>query len=329
MHDKSAAAAGPAATPPAVAVIGAGGIGRHHANWWRVEGARIVAILGRTPETALASAGRLKELFGYDGPVHTDLRRLLRETRPAIVDVCSPPPLHFEHARTALAGGCQVLCEKPLVFDPALSAGRLLAQAAELVRLAAGRGLRFGLCSQYAVAARECAALRQRHDPAPLRDVRLELRSPARGRPPDAAQSWIDLGPHLVAALQTLLPGAVPEWESVRAGTAGGDADISLTLRPPDAPPVTARLTTGFTAGDPANVRRIGLGTIVFDLLGEPGPDGLFRMRYRAGNAVDEAQPDPLRLLIREFLAGRPPLGPGDALLNQRWLLRLLGAITG
>ena len=37
-----------------VAVLGVGGIGRHHANWWRQEGAEVVAILGRTPESVRA-----------------------------------------------------------------------------------------------------------------------------------------------------------------------------------------------------------------------------------------------------------------------------------
>jgi len=312
------------AVGPAVAVLGAGGIGRHHANWWRVEGARVTAILGRTPETVRASAEKLRALFGFDGAVFTDLPTLLREARPEIVDVCSPAARHFEHARTALTGGCHVLCEKPLVYDAGLADERLLAQGEELVALARAGARRFGLCSQFSVAARTCADLLRARDPAPVTALRLELRSPARGRPPDPAQAWIDLGPHLVAALQTLLPGASPDWETLRVACAGYEADLSFR-----AGGASVRLTTGFTlAGETANIRRIGINGSAFDLIGENGPDGLFRMRYRSDNGIDEARPDPMRLLIREFLQDRPPLGPDAALANQRLLLRLRAAIA-
>lgn len=312
---------------PTVAVLGAGGIGRHHANWWQVEGARVVAILGRTPESVRVSAAKLKSLFGYEGPVFTDLEQLLRETRPAIVDVCSPAPLHFAQARLALARGCHVLCEKPLVYDDSLTAESMRAQAAELARLAAARGLRFGLCSQHAVAARACAALWGARAGAAPRSIQLELRSPARGRPPDAARCWIDLGPHLVAALQALLPEAAPDWQGLEARTAGYNADVTLRLRTGAAPEVSARLAVGFTTGEPANVRRIGLDDTLFDLIGEAGPDGLFRMRYRAGGDRGEARDDPMRLLIREFLAGRPSLDAAAALRNEDWLLRIHAAL--
>ena len=312
---------------PTVAVIGAGGIGRHHANWWHAEGARVVAILGRTPETVRVSANKLKALFGYDGPVFTDLAALLREVRPAIVDVCSPAVCHFAHARLALEHDCQVLCEKPLVFDRALPPARLLGQASELTDLATRRHLRFGLCSQHAVAAATCAELLRSHDPAPLTDVRMELRSPARGRPPDPAQTWIDLGPHLLAAVQTLIADTEPDWSTLRIVTAGHDLDLALTLRPADAPTVAVRLQAGFTTGEPANVRRIALNARAFDLLGETGPDGFFGMRYRTADGIDTLQPDPMRLLIRAFLAGHPPLNARSALANQRMLLRVFDSL--
>lgn len=308
---------------PTVAVLGAGGIGRHHANWWHAEGARVVAILGRTPETVRVSAGKLKALFGYDGPVFTDLAALLREARPDIVDVCSPAACHVDHARLALEQGCQVLCEKPLVFDRGLPPARLLEQASELTTLAARRQLRFGLCSQHAVAAATCAALLRSRHPAPLSDVRMELRSPARGRAPDPTQTWIDLGPHLLAAVQALVAGTEPDWATLQIGTAGHDVDLALTLRPAGAPAVTARLQAGFTTGEPANVRRITLNGCAFDLLGETGPDGLFGMRYRTADGIDSLQPDPMRLLIRAFLAGHPPLDARSALANQRMLMRV------
>jgi predicted dehydrogenase len=324
---KTSASVAAAVSQPTVAVIGAGGIGRHHANWWQVEGARVVGILGRTPESAKVSADKLRALFGFDGAVHTDLSTLLRETRPQIVDVCSPAPLHFDHARMALEHDCHVLCEKPLVFDRSLPHARLRGQAAELAELAAARRLRLGLCSQFAMAARACAELRRAQDDTPLTSLHLELRSPARGRLPDPSQTWVDLGPHLLAILQTLLPGTEPEWAARQVEVSGHDIDLRVTLRPAGAPAVEARLQVGFTAGDPANVRRLVLNEQAFDLIGESGDDRLFRMRYRTAGGLDEVRPDPMRLLIRAFLDGHPPLGPQEAVANERMLLRVLGGL--
>ncbi len=314
-----------AAPQPTVAVIGAGGIGRHHANWWRVEGARVVAILGRTSESVRASADKLKALFGFDGAVHTDLASLLREVRPQIVDVCSPSALHYDHARMALDHDCHVLCEKPLVFDRSLPLARLRGQAAELTELAAKHHLRLGLCSQYAIAARTCEELRRTQDRTPLTVLHLELRSPARNRPPDPTQTWIDLGPHLIAILQTLFPGTEPDWTTRRVTAEGHNVDIGVTLRPVGAPAVDVRMQVGFTTGEPGNVRCLTLNHHAFSLIGESGVDGLFRLRYRTPDGLDEVRPDPMRLLIRSFLGDQQPLGPQEALANERMLLRVFG----
>jgi predicted dehydrogenase len=310
-----------------VAVLGAGGIGRHHANWWRHEGAEVVAILGRTDESVRLTAGKLKALMGFSGGVYTDLAVLLRETHPEIVDICVPADRHFALAREALEGGCHLLCEKPLVYDAALPPAVMMEQAEELAEQARARRLTFGLCSQFSIAARTCRELLEARAPAALRRIGIELRSPARGRAPDPAQTWIDLGPHLVAALQMLAPEGEPDRDSLRTATAGHQAEHAFTLKPPHAPPVMVQLAVGFTTGEPANVRRLTLNDTAFDLLGETGPDGLFRMRYRSSDGIDEPRPDPMRLLIREFLAGAPPLGPEAACRNQRWLLRLRAAL--
>ena len=272
-----------------VAVLGAGGIGRHHANWWRVEGAEVVAILGRTPESVQRSADRLKEQYGFAGGCYTDLPTLLREARPAIVDICTPPAVHATQARQALEAGCHVLCEKPLVFDAARTPEALMQEAHALAALAGARGVRFGLCSQFSVAARTCRELRQARAPGALRRLAIELRSPARGRAPDPAQTWIDLGPHLVAALQTLVPGGELDWSTVRATAGGHEARFDFSVQAPGAAPVTVHFAVGFTTGEPANVRRVVLNHTPFDLIGEAGPDGHFRMRYRSDDGIDEA----------------------------------------
>jgi predicted dehydrogenase len=115
-----------------VAIIGAGMIAEagHIPAWRGVEGAEIVAIASRTAAHAREAAAR-------NGIPHADddWRRLLDETRPDVVSVCTPNATHREVAVGALEAGCHVLCEKPVatsradavaMYAAADAAGRVL-----------------------------------------------------------------------------------------------------------------------------------------------------------------------------------------------------------
>ncbi|MDP6293129.1 MAG: alpha/beta hydrolase, partial [Candidatus Woesearchaeota archaeon] len=52
------------ATSAKVAVLGASGIGKFHARDLQANGCEVVAILGSSPQTAEATAEKLKELVG-------------------------------------------------------------------------------------------------------------------------------------------------------------------------------------------------------------------------------------------------------------------------
>ena len=137
-----------------VAIVGARGIGRHHGNWWTLEGAEVCAFAGQTRGSVRETEAVLTGLFGFSGKGYTDVAGMLREEEPDIVDVCSPPACHAQHVRIALEAGCHVLCEKPFVYEPGRSAKELLAETEALLGLAEARGLLLGLCTQYTVGAR-------------------------------------------------------------------------------------------------------------------------------------------------------------------------------
>jgi predicted dehydrogenase len=94
-----------------VAIVGTGGIARVHA-----------AALG--PAAVLAAAadvdpGRLAA-FALDHGVpatYGQLDDLLREVRPDLVHICTPPHAHHEQALACLRAGVSVLVEKPPVIS--------------------------------------------------------------------------------------------------------------------------------------------------------------------------------------------------------------------
>ncbi|MEO5806474.1 Gfo/Idh/MocA family oxidoreductase [Devosia sp.] len=95
-----------------VAVVG-GGIGRSHIVEGYLPNAdkfRVAAICDLNPE-------RLKSLgddFGIDKRV-TDFNELLNDPDIDIIDICTPPMVHYPQIMAALKAGKHVICEKPLV----------------------------------------------------------------------------------------------------------------------------------------------------------------------------------------------------------------------
>ncbi|WP_345631035.1 Gfo/Idh/MocA family protein [Rugosimonospora acidiphila] len=99
--------------PPRVALVGTGGYGAVHLdNLERLAGGGRLAFAGctdvRHPDPALA--GRIDRLGGV---FYDDYDALLREARPEVVVLATPPHLHREMTRAALATGAHVLVEKP------------------------------------------------------------------------------------------------------------------------------------------------------------------------------------------------------------------------
>ena len=95
-----------------VAVVG-GGIGRSHI----VEGYetnkdkfRVIAVCDLDPERLQ----RLADEFGIERRV-TDFDALLKMDDLDIIDICTPPMVHYPMVMAALRAGKHVICEKPLV----------------------------------------------------------------------------------------------------------------------------------------------------------------------------------------------------------------------
>jgi predicted dehydrogenase len=63
-----------------------------------------------------AALERIRQRYGF--AVASEDYRDVIAAGPDICVVASPPALHHEHARAALAAGAHVLCEKPMTIDP-------------------------------------------------------------------------------------------------------------------------------------------------------------------------------------------------------------------
>ena len=307
-----------------VAVLGASGIGRHHANWWTVEGAEVCAILGTSQESVAGTASRLHDMFGFAGRTYTDLDSLLVAERPDIVDVCTPPERHFEHAGKALGAGCAVLCEKPFVYDASLPGERLLAQAEELLALARRQACLFGICTQYVIAAEICLDLvAGTHGARVGNAFRGELVSPTRGRAPNPVRTWVDLSPHMLAALHVFAPQGRIRWDSLETEFSQHRAFARFELDLPDGQILAAEIDTDHTDGEPSNIRRLTFGGTMCDIGGGKDSDGHFCADIRVGEQTFR-HPDSMRLLIRRFLAGEAAVPGTTGLTNLERMLRII-----
>jgi len=113
-----------------VAIVGCGKIADAHASQiGRIDGCEIVGVCDKEP----LMAQQLYERF----PVKrhfSDLVEMLREARPDVVHICTPPESHYDIATICLKSGTHVYVEKPFTVDEK--------QARKLVSLAIEKGLK-------------------------------------------------------------------------------------------------------------------------------------------------------------------------------------------
>jgi len=308
-----------------VAVLGASGIGRHHAKWYSSLGCEVVAFLGSSPGSVAATAHALRDAIGFRGHGYTSLAELLLNERVDAVSVCTPPALHARHVFNTLEAGCAVLCEKPLVWDPTASSAEMLEEAEGLLEEAERNSVLLSVNTQD-VAAVEAYRQLVPQTPVPPKRFHAEMSSKRRPNNPGGQGLWFDLMPHPLSVLLALLPDAalwpttvratIEEWASrvefeFEAKGKRCHAEIRLT-----------RLT------DPPFPRRFGLDGVIADIGSEPDEKGAYHSFVQAGDRV-QACADFMETSISRFCAavegqGRPLVEPADAIRNLELMLALL-----
>jgi predicted dehydrogenase len=192
----------------AAIVVGAGLMGRHHAQAAVAAGARIAAIVDLDPAAAVSLAG------SWPGAVsETDLASALQSTRADVAHICSPLPTHVTVATSAADAGLHALIEKPTA-STAEETRRIHESFARSGKLA---------CPAHQYAFQRCvsdaAAWLQRA--GALRRVTFDICSAGavNGLNPDGVVA--DILPHPLSMIQKLLPYAqiaALDWSCVRAG---------------------------------------------------------------------------------------------------------------
>lgn len=305
-----------------VAIIGASGIGKHHARWWTLEGADVCAFAGTSAASLAAAEQGLNEQFAFQGRGYTDVEEMLEAERPDIVDVCSPPPLHFEHVETALRSGCHVLCEKPFVYDPEVPSAELMRQARSLFSLAEDKGLRLGICTQYAVAARFFQTIwNERRGNEPIVQYDGFLETPAKNRPPDAVRIWSDLAPHLLSVLLCLAPDGQLDEASLSKTFTGYRAEAQFRYLSSGTEIACRLCASNFTEGS-AHQRIFTYNGYTFRVEGQADTNGVYCSRIETADGPF-VRPDTMRVLIREFLSGHCVATPAQCLRNLELMLRV------
>lgn len=316
-----------AAPPRRVAVLGVSGIGKHHGKWWHIEGADVCAFLGRSSESTARATAVLQAMFPFSGRAYTALDELLEAERPDIVDVCTPTERHYAHAKAALRAGCNVLCEKPFVYDAELTSAEMINQARELLALAHRARVLFGVCTQYVVAARTCLAIHPERF-SRIGSYRGYLVSPTRGRAPDPCRTWVDLAPHMLGAIQVVCPDGHIDWTSLDLDFEGHRARARFRLARPDGSSVACDIHTDHTDTEPKNIRQLTFNDYTFDIGGFNDAAGVFQARIHTPDG-DVDREDAMRLLIRSFRDGKAEVPGRVALRNLEWMLRILDAAEG
>ena len=112
-----------------IGLVGCGKMGLHHlAAIAKAPGATVVGIAD-----PLADATELKGLIPAEAKLVPDVATLLKETRPDVVHIVTPPHTHCAIARTLIEAGVHVYVEKPFAMSKA--------EAEEILALAARHGV--------------------------------------------------------------------------------------------------------------------------------------------------------------------------------------------
>ena len=274
------------------AIIGFGEVA-HHGHWPAYASCAdlsIVAVVDRSEERR-----RLAESLSPVVHAYRSIEDLARAGTPIdFVDICTPPALHAAPMLTALECGWHVLCEKPLLLDPAVVEMVRVRAAASDVSVMPVHNWKYAPIVACATGAlRDGAIGRLRHVDIetlrPRESATAERDRPNWRRDPALAGGgivmdhgwhaaylmlhWFEAAPIDVrASLHRSAPAAVEDEASIELRFESGDATISLTWNAP------VRRNTMRLVGDLGEIR------VDDDVLSVNGAQTMFARALSSGS---------------------------------------------
>ena len=93
-----------------IGIVGTGGMGTvHYSNYAHIEGCKVVALVGITPQSRESAAQ-------WGLPLYEDIRAMAQAEQVDVVDICSPTFLHKQHVMESLTWGMHAITEKPMAL---------------------------------------------------------------------------------------------------------------------------------------------------------------------------------------------------------------------
>lgn len=320
-----------------VAVIGARGIGRHHAKWYALCGCDVVAFVGANEARLSETANMLRQLFGFDGRAYTDCAEMLRIERPDAVSVCTPHNLHYEHTMLALSYGAHVMCEKPIVWDERLSHDELLSLAHRMSEEAKARKLLLAVNTQYAALAERLREFFAEVYGAWKMPSSFEMHMEARsiGRDESGLGLWMDLSAHPISVLLRLFPEHEIDLDSVEPLEVNSCIRVRFKLHRCDVANrlINCLLTLRRVNGDGIIQRLVRLDGFTATIGGRNDESGIYRSCISSGS-FERIYEDFMHTSIRRFVEaikgiGQPLCTADEGIRNLKWQLKLSRRIFG
>jgi predicted dehydrogenase len=285
-----------------VALIGARrarqGLGPYVARHLVALGAEVPCFLGTRSET-IAESERALGARGY-----ADLAELLAREKPDALAILSPSETHERYLEAALEARVHVLCEKPLLWNGAGLARR----AALLAERFAATGLLLRESCQWPYT---LAAYRALHPGVgPPRSFAMRL-SPASHEP---RQMLGDALSHPLSLLQALA-GVAARVEEVALAARPGEVELRFAYRTP-----TFSVASELRLRSADRLPREAAYAVNGHWAEREIRPSDYAFRFRDG-AREVDVPDPLRELLRDFLAALATRGGPDPAISARMAL--------
>jgi len=311
-----------------VAILGASGVGKHHAKWFHLAGCEVVALAGTSEETCAAAADGLREIFPFDGKAYIGISEMLQQETPDMVSICTPPHLHADHIILCLEAGCQVLCEKPLHWLPGKS---LKEHEADLQRIAEAQSrtrpfacnLQFATCGDaYRDIFKEVTGVELG---APEKFLMQWTPRPGRDHPKE--WFWNDLGPHALSVVMKLVTNPTLVKESIDCRVGEGGTYATFTVNSENGSPCEVNFQLTPPPGGEV-IRRLGANDFVVDYAARADDEGMFHTYFKHGEQEWQFE-DFMKASIEGFIdwangeADRPYVTGDEAAANLQMQLEI------